>query len=209
MAWDCATGNGQAARKLAKYFTHVIATDASAAQIREAEGPRNVTFRAEPAEASTLEAGSVDLATVAQAYHWLDHPRFVQEIRRVMRPGGMLAIWAYQLATVSTAVDEVVLRIYEDPLGPYWPPERRLVESGYRELQFPWPELSAPPFIMEAQWSFDAFAGYLKTWSACIRYRNATGIDAVADAEDELRAAWGETGEQTVSWPLIFRAFRV
>ena len=209
LAWDCATGNGQAARELAKHFTRVIATDASAAQIREGVGPENVEFRTEPAETSSLESASIDLATVAQAYHWLDHSAYQREVRRVMRPGGVLAVWAYQLASVSPGVDTVVLRLYEDPLGPYWPPERRSVESGYRHVQFEWPELDAPLLHMEMQWTLETFVGYLRTWSASSRHLAATGIDAVAVAEAELRAAWGEPGNKAVRWPLILRVFRV
>ena len=209
LAWDCATGNGQAARELAKHFARVIATDASAAQIREGVGPANVEFRAEPAETSSLASASIDLAAVAQAYHWLDHSAYQKEVRRVKRPGGVLAVWAYQLASVSPAVDAVVLRLYEDPLGPYWPPERRSVESGYRHLGFQWPELEAPPFHMEMRWGFEAFTGYLRTWSASSRHLAATGIDAVAVAGAELRAAWGAAGERAVRWPLILRVFRV
>jgi len=209
LAWDCATGNGQAARELARHFSKVIGTDASAAQIREATGPANAVFRTEPAEFSSLESGSVDLATVAQAYHWLDHPPFVREVARVVRPGGVLAIWAYQLALVSEPVDEVVLRLYDNPLGPYWPAERRLVESGYRDLEFPWAELDVPRFHMEMRWTFDAFIGYLRTWSACSRCLAATGIDAASVIEPELRAAWGDPGERVVRWPLSLRVFRI
>lgn len=208
LAWDCATGSGQAARGLARHFRKVIATDASAEQIRQAEGPANITFRTESAESASLDAGSVDLVSVAQAYHWFDHSAFLREIGRVLRPDGVLALWAYQLASVSPAVDAVVLRLYADELDAYWPPERRWVESGYRDFKFPWPDLPVPAFHMELEWGFEGFCGYLRTWSATRRHLAATGKDAVRAVEPELRSAWGSVAARTVRWPLNLRVFR-
>src|SRR3954463_11009233 len=71
-AWDCATGNGQAARGLAAHFAEVIATDASAAQIAAATPHARVRFEVAPAECTPLPAKSFDAVCVAQALHWFD-----------------------------------------------------------------------------------------------------------------------------------------
>jgi len=52
LAWDCATGNGQAAVGLAAVFERVIATDASEKQIANAEPHERVEYRVAPAEES-------------------------------------------------------------------------------------------------------------------------------------------------------------
>src|SRR5690349_11550527 len=70
LALDCGTGNGQAATGLAAHFAAVIATDASARQIANAEPHPRVTYRVAPANQSGLADHSVDLITVAQALHW-------------------------------------------------------------------------------------------------------------------------------------------
>src|SRR4029079_3133162 len=72
LAWDCGTGNGQAARGIAPHFAHVIATDASATQLSHATPHPKVEYRVAKAEASGLDPGSIDLVTVAAALHWFD-----------------------------------------------------------------------------------------------------------------------------------------
>src|SRR3954469_3165063 len=76
LAWDCGCGSGQLSTLLGDSFEKVIATDASAEQIRNAKPHPHVEYRTEPAEASSLDSDSADLITVAQAAHWLDLDRF-------------------------------------------------------------------------------------------------------------------------------------
>jgi hypothetical protein len=126
----------------------------------------------------------------------------------VLRPGGALAVWSYGLGTVDPAVDEPLSRLYNDVLGPYWPAERALVDSGYAGIALPYPEVEPPGFIMEATWTLAQFSGYLSTWSAVGRYRKSTGLDPVEPLLRELSAAWGATDTRRVRWPLVVRAGR-
>lgn len=209
-AWDCGTGNGQAARGLAGHFAQVIATDASAQQIAAAEPAPRIEFRVAPAENSGLPDASVDLVTVGQALHWFDLDAFYAEARRVLRPGGAIAAWAYALTRVTPEIDAAVLRFYEEVVGPYWPFERRHVESGYRTLPFPFDELAdTPSLCVSADWDRAAFCAYLRTWSAAKRFEEARGFDPVDAFEQELAAAWGDRGTvRRVSWPIAIRAGR-
>lgn len=207
LAWDVATGNGQAAVGLAAHFEAVFATDASAQQIDMATGPPNVQFGVEPAERCSLADGSADLVCVAQALHWFDHARFYPEVRRVLRPGGLFAAWTYRLCTVSPGIDAVVRRLYDGIVGPYWPPERRHVDAGYASLPFPFRELPGPRIPMETSLTLAQYLAYLRTWSAVQRYRAAHGDDPVAQVEADLARAWGEADRpRTVHWPLVVRA---
>ncbi|MBV5349694.1 class I SAM-dependent methyltransferase, partial [bacterium] len=86
MAWDCATGTGQAAAALAAHFEQVWATDASSSQIEAAVSCTGVTYQTAPASSSGLPDQSVDLVTVAQALHWFDLDSFYTEVRRVLKP---------------------------------------------------------------------------------------------------------------------------
>lgn len=208
-AWDCATGNGQAARALARHFEAVVATDASARQIENAGPDPRVRYRVAPAEASGLEDASVDLVTVAQALHWFDLPGFWAEARRVLRPGGVIAAWCYQLARITPEVDAVVDRLYRDIVGEYWPLGRRRVELGYGDLEFPFDEMDVPPFEMSADWTLEHLVGYLGTWSAAQRYASARGRDPVDEVRPDLAEAWGDAGQaRRVSWPLDLRVGR-
>lgn len=205
LAWDCATGNGQAAVGLADHFEQVIATDASARQIGEAEPHPRVTYRTGLAERSGLDGGSVDLTTVAQALHWFDFDAFFAEARRVAAPGGLLAVWVYDLLRVAPAVDAVLLRYHEEIVGPHWPPERKWVDERYQSIPFPFEEIPAPAFEMRAEWTLDDLTGYLGTWSAAKRYQKERGEDPLDLIRPDLEAAWGGPAAREIRWPLILR----
>jgi SAM-dependent methyltransferase len=205
-AWDCATGNGQTAVRLAPFFEHVTATDASAAQIDAARAQAKIEYRVATAEDSGLAGRSADLITVAQALHWFHIERFFDEAERVLVPGGVLAVWSYELCTVHAAADAVVLGLYRK-VDAYWPPERHLVEDGYRGIELPMPAVAGPAFEMKARWTADSMLGYLRTWSACQRYLRDRGADPVSAVETDLRAAWGG-GEREVRWPLALKTGR-
>ena len=130
IAWDCATGSGQAAQGLAPHFRCVVATDASAEQIRHAATHPDIDYRVAPAEASGLVDHSVDLVTVAQAAHWFDLPRFYAEVARVLKPGGVIALWGYGRMVLPGELDAPFQRFYEETVGSYWPPERALIDDA-------------------------------------------------------------------------------
>jgi ubiquinone/menaquinone biosynthesis C-methylase UbiE len=203
LAWDCATGSGQAAVELAQLFDRVVATDASEKQVENAERHARVEYRVATAEQSRLDSQSLDLVTVAQALHWFDLERFYAEVRRVLKPGGVLAAWAYKLATVSPEIDAVVNRYYSEIVGPYWPEERVLVER-FEELPFPFQQVETPPFAMVAEWRVENLLGYLRTWSATQRFMAGEQRDPLEEVEDHMRSAWGANSRQ-VTWPLTVR----
>lgn len=208
LAWDVGTGNGQAAFELAKRFEKVFATDPSEKQLAAAIQAPNIQYEVGPAEKCSLNNHCVDLITVAQAFHWFRHDEFYREVKRVARPGALLALWCYALAQVSPEVDAAVDKLYTGLLGPFWEKERRLVEQGYAGVQVPFTEIQAPGFSMSLEWTADDMLGYLGTWSALQAYVKKHGEDPRRAIEVSLRSAWGE-GRRHVSWPLPVRVFRV
>lgn len=208
LAWDCATGNGQAAVALAEHFERVLATDASAEQLRHAFAHPRVEYRVAPAEAPALDPGSVDLVTVAQAVHWFDRPRFYAAARRASRPHGLVAVWCYGLFRLDPDIDGVIADFYEEIVGPYWPPERHLIDECYRTLDFPFVEIPHPDFQMQQLWTRDDVIGYLRTWSAVQRYRRAEGRDPVESIARDIARLWGAAEQRPVNWPLYLRVGR-
>ena len=209
-AWDVGTGSGQAAAGLAKHFSEVIATDASAAQIAQAEPHPGVRFAIGTAERSELENGSVDLVLAAQAFHWFDFERFFAECRRVVRPGGVVAALTYLHPRVSTTIDAIIAGYTAHVLHD-WPPERRFVDAGYANAPFPFPEVPIPDGLaLRLDLSLDDFIGYLATWSAAQRYRERTGLDPRRDYVDAFAAAWGDpTLVRPIRWPVSGRVGHV
>lgn len=209
LAWDAGCGSGQASIGLATEFARVVATDPSAAQIAQAETASNIDYRVETAEQPSLDYASVDLVTVAQALHWFDLDAFHAQVRRVLRPGGIIAEWTYAHCSISTAIDAVTRQLYVDRLEHWWPAERRLVESGYASLAFPFERLAAPTFDLVAHWDLAAFLAYLRSWSATQRYLQAQGSDPVAELAPAFAAAWGDPHDvRVVRWDLALRAGR-
>lgn len=210
VVWDCAAGNGQATHDLAARFDKVIATDASKEQIASATPNPKVEFRVATAEQSGLSDNSVELIAVAQALHWFDFERFYAEVKRVLKPNGVLAAWAYGINTVEgDAVNQLVLDFYHNVVGPYWPPERKLVEAGYRSIPFPFAEISAPTFQMEARWTLEQLLGYFSTWSATNRFIKTTGQNPLGPLAEELKRIWGNPdASRLVVWPLALRVGR-
>lgn len=203
LAWDCGAGSGQASIALASRFGRVIATDASAGQIAHATPHPNVEYRVAPAEQSGLDADCADLVTVAQALHWFDLDRFWPEVRRVARRDALFAAWTYAALQVEgEAVDALVQRFRRD-IAPWWPAERRHVESGYRELSFPFERIETPAFAIQTRWSVDRLLGYLRSWSSVVRFRDSQGVDPVQALEAPLREAWGRQDDgRAIRWPL-------
>jgi ubiquinone/menaquinone biosynthesis C-methylase UbiE len=204
LAWDCATGSGQAAISLCKHFEHVLATDASASQIANAISCEGVEYRAAPAESSGLQDGSVSLITVASALHWFNIPAFFAEARRVLCPGGIIAVWGYRECEVAPQIDPILQRYQDEVVGPYWSPKIRIVAEKYRTIAFPFQERSAPAFSATAMWTSEDMLGYLNTWSASQAFLNAHKERPTDRIAAELQLAWG-TGQRRVEWPLFIR----
>lgn len=202
-AWDCGCGNGQASVALAERFRQVTASDASAAQIAQAEARDNIRYLVSPAEEIAAADESLDLITVAQAIHWFDHLRFFAEAKRSLKSGGVLAAWGYQLLYTDTPLDEFIAGFHGEVVGPYWPAGRELLDEGYTRIDFPFPREQAPAFFMRRTWSFAHLLGYLNTWSAVKAYEKSHGRNPVTEHEATLREYWGDKELMDVYWPLI------
>jgi ubiquinone/menaquinone biosynthesis C-methylase UbiE len=210
-AWDCGCGSGQASTALAGHFAVVHATDAAAEQIAAARPHPRVRYTVAPAEHSGLDDSSVDVVTVAQALHWFDVAAFYAEARRVARPGALLVAWNYPRPRFADAeLERRFLDFYRDVVGPYWPPERRHIESNYSTLPFPFDQVEVPPFELQLDWKFEQVIGYVSSWSATARYREALGRDPVPLLVESLGAAWPGAGASTsLRMPLGIRAGRL
>lgn len=208
-AWDAATGSGQAAVGLAGLFAHVVATDASRAQLSAAAAHPRVSYVRSTSEAPGLAASSVDAIVSAQAVHWFDMPAFFAEAARVGRPGALVAVWTYATLRISPDIDRALGRFYSDVVGPYWPPERRLVEREYRDVALPFAPVPAPSLTLRLEMTLASLEGYLGTWSATARYRDAVGADPVAPFIATLAPLWGRGATRVTEWPIAIRAGRV
>jgi SAM-dependent methyltransferase len=208
-AWDAGTGSGQVAVGLARYFTHVTATDPATSQLENATPHPHVNYCVGTAERSGLGDASVDLVTAAQAAHWFNQEQFFAEARRVLRPRGLVAIWAYGLFEISPEIDAIMRRFYYGIVGPYWPPERRHVETRYQSIAFPFAEFPAPRFVIERPMSLEDVAGYVRTWSATRGFIKHNQQDPVDSLMNQLARAWGVPQPRLARWTVAMRVGRI
>lgn len=189
-AWDCGTGNGQVASELAEKFKKVFASDISENQLQEANLKDNITYFLGRSEETDFVDNSFDLITVAQAVHWFDLESFYKEAIRVAKPNAVIAVWGYNLLNISTEVDRIIGKFYNDTLSDYWDAERKLVEDEYKSIPFPFKEFEVPKFEIVVNWNLEQLLGYLNSWSSVQNYIVANGINPVDELEIELEPFW-------------------
>jgi SAM-dependent methyltransferase len=209
LAWDCGTGNGQAALGLVEYFDRVIATDASPEQIARAQPHERIDYKVARAENPGVAAGSIALCTVAIAVHWFDLEQFYAEIRRVLVPEGVLAVWCYSLPKIEPDVDAIIEEYCYGTLADYWPDRFRYVREEYQTLPFPFQELPVPGFTLQTSWDLNEMIGFLYSWSGTVNYEKRHGFSPVDLIRPELARAWGRMQERPCAWRLFLRVGRV
>ena len=206
LAIDCAAGNGQAARGLLPLFSSVLMLDASLRQLSQSpalrQGNPEVQGTVGLAEAMPLESGIASLIVVAQAMHWFRLGGFFSESDRILKRGGVLACLGYARHRIGPDCDAIVDELYEETLEDYWPPERRLVETCYSGIDFPFNAVSTPAFQLEKRWTIGQVLAYLYSWSAVQSFIRLRGQDPVARIESRLRRAFGKAPRRSVQWEL-------
>jgi SAM-dependent methyltransferase len=208
LAWDCGAGTGQATGDLAQRFRRVVATDASRAQLGGGRMGSNTVAWVATAERSGIRGDVVDLIAIAQALHWFELSAFFEEARRVLRPGGALVAWCYADPRLDGAPG-AVLDGFSSEMQRWWPPQRALVDTGYRGIPFPFEELPCPSFPMTADWPLEGVLGYVGTWSSVGAYRRARGADPVDALRPALARVWGDPrARRRISWTLALRGGR-
>ncbi|MDA3133345.1 class I SAM-dependent methyltransferase [Atlantibacter subterranea] len=209
-ALDVGCGTGQLTRLLADTFDKVVGIDPSESQIANVAPHPKIRYHSAPAEKLPNNLANFSLITVAQAAHWFKLDAFYPQVRRVATPGAIIALISYGIMELDDTLNDRFRQFYDGEIGPYWPPERRLVDDGYRTLEFPFDELSPPPLDIQVEWDFAAFVGYISTWSAV---RKATEAGEQARVErffSEFATLWGDTAQaRTITWPIAMRVGRV
>lgn len=202
-AWDCGTGNGQVAGKISEFFSELKATDISASQIKNAVKLPNIEYSVQPAEATNFQDHQFDLIITAQAVHWFNFDKFYAEVKRCLKPDGIFVIMGYGLFSANPETNQVINRFYHNIIGPYWDPERKYLENGYKTIPFPFIEIETPEFQQISEWKIEELLGYLRTWSAVKHFEKDRQKDPVHLIEEDLKKAFGKRNK--VSFPILFR----
>ena len=209
-AWDCATGNGQAAYLLASHFQSIQATDISEKQIANSIPHPRIQYSVAAADHSPFADHCFDLITVAQAYHWFNFTAFENEARRVLKLNGILAVWGYSLVNADNdVVNAIIKSFYTNVVGSYWDEERKYVDEHYNTIPFPYDEIGRAEFYIEQNWSLDDLTGYINTWSSLQHFIKEKGFNPVDELKDEIRKIWPSQDSNSFRFPLFVRIGRV
>lgn len=204
-AVDVGCGTGQLTHQLADFFQSVMGVDPSTEQIGNALPHDRVEYVCAPAENLPLPDCSVTLVTAAQSAHWFDLAAFYDEVRRVAVNGAVIALVSYGVPRLAPSdLDARFRRFYWEEIACYWPPERKLVESGYADLEFPFEERPTPGMEIDRAWDLSDFLGYLSTWSAVHRVNEAGRDDILEAFVHDLHLIWGDR-RRPVIWPINMR----
>ncbi len=208
-AWDCGTGNGQIAARLADFMKEVYASDISSNQVQHAVQRPNIQYSLQRAESVDYTDHQFDLIVVAQAIHWFDFEKFYTEVFRTAKPGAYIVVTGYGNLKINLQIDQVIHFLYENILGSYWYPERVYVDNEYQTIPFPFQDESVPAMNNSFHWSFSHLMGYLHTWSAVRHYQQKNGNNPLELIEQDLKKAWGEQENREVRFPLILRVGKI
>lgn len=204
VALDIATGNGQVAHKLSRFFETVYAIDISKNQLDNAIPSDTIIYKVAAAENTFFKDHDFDLITVAQAVHWFDFDLFYKEIYRILKPDGIFAVLGYGLFSTNTDSDKILRNFYHNIIGPYWDAERKYLDENYKTIPFPFDEIATQPFINHFMWTFEELIGYLETWSATQHYISKNNKNPLDLIYNELKISW-QKNDKKVLFPLLFR----
>lgn len=208
-AWDCGTGNGQIAARLADFMKEVYASDISSNQLLHAVKRPNITYSLQRAESVGYTDQQFDLIVVAQAIHWFDFEKFYKEVFRTAKAGAFIVVTGYGNLKINQQIDQVIHFLYENILGTYWDPARIYVDEEYQTIPFPFEDQVVPKLSNNFTWTLSHLMGYLHTWSAVRHYHTKNGNNPLALIEQDLKDAWGEQESREVQFPLVLRVGKI
>lgn len=209
--WDCATGNGQVAEVLSSHFRQVEASDISKNQLAQAPNVSNLNYSIQPAERTYFEDDEFDLITVGQAVHWFDFLRFNAEVKRVGKPGGIVAIWGYGLLKIAPKIDQLTTEFDAKIVGPYWDIERKHIDNHYASIPFDFKAIKVQrSFCIEETWDLNRLNGYFNSWSCVQNYKQRhNGENPVFELMERIRVYWKKGEEKKVNFPIFLRIGRI
>ena len=197
LALDLACGTGLVVRDLAARGWRVVGLDLSAPMLAEITD-RPLGLVRGSADAIPMPSGTVDLVTCGMGFHWMPADATLEEVARVLAPGGQVALfWRYPLVDEPVAL--VVRRIlaemgYPVPDGAYYVHPSAPFATAALET------LAALRLETTLRFTCAEYCGYLATVEVIRRYTGADHarfLQRVNDAlATELPAVFEERNEE-------------
>jgi SAM-dependent methyltransferase len=177
---DLGTGVGFLALRFAQQGCDVAGVDIAEGQILEARNRARslglpADFRVAPAEDTGLDATSFDAITASQSWLYFDKKRAINEVKRLLKPDGILCIthfsWLPRENAIVRETEQLVLKYNQKWTGADWAGEIPFV-----------PKWAADQFRMRAMFVFDAAIPFTReSWRG--RVRACRGVGATLATE--------------------------
>ncbi|XP_076128506.1 putative methyltransferase DDB_G0268948 [Alosa pseudoharengus] len=210
---DVGCGSGQGTVLLGPHFSKAVGTDISPAQLEMAlqhSTAENITYRECPAEQLSFENAAVDLVTSMSAFHWFDHPRFLKEADRILKPQGCLALLNYTIVDMELSYGDCtdtlnqICKELSDALMPYRNPylgtnSLDLYKKAYDMLEYPDKEWHEPLWVRKTV-PLSNYIGLVESFSpyqAILREDPEKARRLSQDTTERLLKAMGVTSPDT------------
>lgn len=199
---DVGAGTGKATESLLRRGARVAALEPNRSMLAKAArrlvgAPGWLGAVAAPAESLPVASATVACVTVAQAFHWFDPEPAMDEIARVLRPGGLLAV-TWNVVASDAFTDEVFALVARYNASYGRPVTRLMLSTPEPIARHPAFEVEPPAeFAHERPMNADAYVGYAFSWSYC---GGALAAGERAGFERELREVI-RRHRPTGSWP--------
>lgn len=211
LVWDCGAGSGQASHGLARHFDRVIATDSSLEQLNHAQSHPRISFLHCSAEMPDDAVRGFNAVCGACAVHWFDLEAFYKNVRRLASRNAVIAVWTYEWPwTDSSEVNEELAFIKDKMLDDYWPVQSSLYLNHYKDLTFPFQQITPPTFHCSVGSSLDDLCRFIFTWSPIKRYIAANGFASLDRIRSRLETAWlAHPPDGQLTLPLYMKVGRI
>lgn len=160
---DLGTGTGVLARGFAAAGCVVTGLDIAPELLEKArQQDDRITYRVAPAEETGLPGASWDVVSAGQCWHWFDRPRVIAEARRLLVPGGVLAICYrdYVLApgNVAAASEELII-VY----NPRWAMSGTFEVPEWTAELAVFDQLDRVDFEIDVEFTHEAWRGRMRS----------------------------------------------
>lgn len=208
---ECGAGSGQATIGLSSHFNYIISTEPSFELLLKAKPLSHVYYIQSSAEQLPIHSTSINLVCIAQAIHWFRLHDFYSEVKRVLKPGGVITAWCYNQSEIEPAIDKVINKIYvKITSSQNLSRERQYLYEHYQTLLFPFDRIPSPSFSITMSWNLMQLLGYISTWPSILEYQKRFNIDLISEIKDELIFLWGDSStEKLITWPIYLLVGRM
>lgn len=197
---ECGAGRAEMSALLNPIFNRVVAVDTAPPSAERLHIP----VLTAQAEALPFSDSSVDLLFSMQAAHQFDLRKHADEAQRVLRPGGVFAIFAWGEVDLPHRAKHAYAPVLE-AISPYWEAERDWVVGGYQGFTFPGLCIDLPRFHLTKWLTPEGLETEMASWSAI---QSALASDIEFPEPRFASSGLDETTAFPCRWPIVGQVFR-